>query len=170
MSFKRVLPAASASAPAASDGDAGSGTLAQSGYHYSLAGFSVSLRAQWATHAFRYLGAEDKGTAPPRSSTARALYDTGRFGVVGVAYTALANVDAELRKAVNASYRVDVGKVSSLTLSASRSLAPDAEASVMLAMSFPLEHVARMVVARREAANGIRMLRQNLASMTLAAR
>jgi hypothetical protein len=87
-----------------------------------------------------------------------------------VAYTALANVDAELRKAVNASYRVDVGKVSSLTLSASRSLAPDAEASVMLAMSFPLEHDARMVVARREAANGIRMLRQNLASMTLAAR
>jgi outer membrane usher protein len=134
-------------ATAASESEAGVGTLAQTGFEYRLASFVASIRSQWATAEFHHLGLPGENTPPRRWSDARARFDAKRYGVVEMAYAALARYDEPLNSAVEADYRVVVGKSSTLTLRASRTFAPDPNVSVMLGMTLPLEHLARFIAA-----------------------
>lgn len=130
-------------ATAASDSEAGIGTFAQTGFEHSFARFSTSLLSQWVSPEFRPLGSPGAALSPRFWSVARASYDIDRYGVVAMAYAALARVDNGLQRAVRASYRVAVGKVSSLSLSASHAFAPEPETAVMLAMSLSLDDLTR---------------------------
>jgi outer membrane usher protein len=131
-------------ATAASESDAGTGSLAQTGFQYSLAGFSTSVRSQWTSREFRYLGPREDTTVPPRYwSVFRANYATKRYGIIGMAYAALANVDESIKKAVRATYQIAFGRVSTFSLSASRTIAPEPATAVTLALTISLEDVAR---------------------------
>jgi outer membrane usher protein len=134
-------------ATAASESRAGIGTLAQTGFEYRLASFVASIRSQWATAEFHHLGLPGESIPPRRWSVARARYDAKRYGAVEMAYATLASYDEPLNSAVEADYRVVVGKSSTLTLRASRTFASDPSVSIMLGMTLTLEHLARLMVA-----------------------
>jgi outer membrane usher protein len=140
-------------ATAASRGDTGTGRLAQTGFEYRRAGFSASIQSQWASSEFRQLGVADEGVPPRYWSVARASYDAARHGVFGLGYAALARHNEALSEAAEATYRVALGRVSSLTLSVSRRFAPEPGTSLMLVLTFPLDHLAARATPAR-AANG----------------
>lgn len=129
-------------ATAASCGDAGTGRLAQTGFEYHHAGLSASIRSQWASSEFRHLGVADESVPPRYWSVAHATYDAARHGVFGLGYAALARYNEALSEAAAATYRVAVGRASSLTLSVSRTFAPEPATSLMLALTFPLDRSA----------------------------
>jgi outer membrane usher protein len=153
-------------ATAASESDAGTGSLAQTGFQYSLAGFSASVRSQWTSREFRFLGPRHDTTVPPRYwSVFRANYATKRYGIIGMAYAALANVDESIKKAARATYQVAVGRVSTFSLSASRTIAPAPATGVTLALTISLEDVSRRSDAR--SAGAFQMpLREPISTMT----
>jgi len=139
-------------ATAASRGDAGAGRLTQTGFEYRRARFSASIQSQWASSGFRHLGIADEGAPPRYWSVARATYDAARHGVFGLGYAALARYNETLSETAEATYRVGLGRVSTLTLSVSRTFAAEPDTSLMLVLTFPLDHLAVRPTPARAAA------------------
>jgi outer membrane usher protein len=135
-------------ATAISESEAGVGTLAQTGFEYRFADFSASIRSHWSTYEFHPLGPAGESVAPRQWSVARARYDGRRYGIAEMAYVTLARYDDALNRALEANYRVVVGKASTITLHASRTFAPEPDVSLMLAMTLPLERLARFLSDR----------------------
>jgi outer membrane usher protein len=156
-------------AVAASDSHAGTGSLAQTGFEYRRASFSASLCSAWASSEFRHLRPDDAGASPRQWSAASASFDAARYGVFGIGYAALAGDAEALGDAFHGSYRISLGRLSTLTLSASRTLAPEPATSLMLVVAIPLDRLARPAGARGAAVTSIlRMLDRHSKPTTLA--
>ncbi len=128
-------------ATAASRSDAGIGGLAQTGFEYRRAGFSTSISAQWSSAEFRRLGAGVESVAPRYSTVASATYDATRHCALAVAYGTLAHYNEALRKTVEGTYRVALGRASTLTFGASRAFGPEPAMTLMLTFTVPLDAV-----------------------------
>jgi outer membrane usher protein len=145
-------------AAAASRSEAGLGRLVQVGFQVREAGFTASIRSQWVSAQFRQLGMGDARVPPQHWSTARATYDSARHGALRVGYDVLAHNGEALTRIVHGSYRVAVGRFSALSLSVTRILDPEPDTSLMLAITLPLDRIARTVNRSTWASRPMRML------------
>jgi outer membrane usher protein len=135
-------------ATAISESEGGVGMLAQTGFEYRRANLTASIRSQWSTAEFHPLGPAEESVPPRHWSVARARFDGTRFGVVEMAYVTLARDDDASNRTLEANYRVVVGKASAITVHASRTFEPEPNVSLMLAMTLPLERLARFLGGR----------------------
>lgn len=140
---------------AASQSEAGIGRLAQTGFEYSGRGVGLSIGSQWTTSAFRRLGVGEESVAPRSWSAARATFDFARYGILGIGYSALTQYGDALTRIVQGSYQVATGRFNSLTLSFSQTLAPEADTSLMLTYSFPIDFLTRQIRAQKHSWNAM---------------
>jgi outer membrane usher protein len=144
-------------AAAASDSEAGTGRLAQTGFEVQRGRFSASVSAAWASAEFRQLQPDDAGIPPRYWSVASATYDTTRYGVFGIGYAALADGDEGRQETVQGTYRVAVGPLSTLAVSVAQTFGPEPDTSLMLTVTLPLDPPTSESRARAGAASSTTM-------------
>jgi outer membrane usher protein len=125
-------------AAARSDGDRGTGALAQVGVEHQARRFSVGGSTQVASERFTQLGLQPEELAPRQLTQLFAGLAFESNGSLGLGYARQAFRDREDTRLVNATYSTNVGRWAFLTVSVLRLYAARTDTSVNVFLTLPL--------------------------------
>lgn len=123
---------------AGSQSDAGTGHLFIAGFERQQRSFSVAARSQWASSAFRQLGAPVSEPPPAQLLTVNAGVFLGEWGSFGIALVRQKHREAATTDVISATYSIGVSRYAFLSLSATRSLGNEASTLTSIFLTVPL--------------------------------
>ena len=101
--------------------------------------WSFGAQSQWISSGFTQVGLTSLQLAPSQVSSANLGYALHKGGSIGAAYVMQLNRDQADTRIASLSYSVSLGKIGSLSTSAIRSFAEDANTSIFALLSISLD-------------------------------
>lgn len=123
------------------------GVLALVGFDRLAQPWSMGARTQWTTLRYTQLGLEPSQMAPAQLSSANLSYTLHAGGSVAIAFVGQRNRDQDDVRIATFSYSVSLGNLSSLNISALRSLTGDSGTTIFAMFSISLDSFTSLLAS-----------------------